>query len=197
MSTKREKHATQLDLENAILFNQLTPSSTHPVERPARPEPSPANRLTKRKDSSTSPKYSGKVISGQPRELALPQASKAQSRTAPDLVVRKESPWDTFEKGFDCELDTTVAVVSRRPRSSSVFAIRRYPGKDADEILQYLGSVRHENVLSATQCFRTEEALYTVGEFDPLTLGHIVACKAYPNERQLSAIMTQVVLSLF
>jgi hypothetical protein len=34
--------------------------------------------------------------------------------------------------------------------------------------------------------------MYTLGEFDPLVLDHVVACKASPDEQELAAVMSQV-----
>jgi hypothetical protein len=53
-------------------------------------------------------------------------------------------------------------------------------------------SLRHENVSSALECFCFKNILYAIGDFYPLTLGHIVACKAFPTEPQLNAFMVQV-----
>ncbi|EKV17072.1 hypothetical protein PDIG_16990 [Penicillium digitatum PHI26] len=36
----------------------------------------------------------------------------------------------------------------------------------------------------------------TLSKFDPLTLDHVVACKAFPNQVELAAIMSQVYSSL-
>jgi hypothetical protein len=70
--------------------------------------------------------------------------------------------------------------------------VRQYPIEDADKILRILRSMRHENLASIRECFRTPELLYTLGDFDPLVLDHIVACKAFPDEQELAAIMSQV-----
>jgi hypothetical protein len=69
---------------------------------------------------------------------------------------------------------------------------------DSDKILDVLRSTNHKNVASIWECFRTSDALYTLGEFDPLSLDHIVACKVFPDQQQLAAIMSQVcALNLF
>jgi hypothetical protein len=52
--------------------------------------------------------------------------------------------------------------------------------------------MRHENLASIRECFRTPELLYTLGDFNPLVLDHIIACKAFPDEQELAAIMSQV-----
>ena len=135
---------------------------------------------------------SRKVLRGSPRPLALHQSSQSENRTVLDIVIRDESPWDTFKKFYECDLAGTVAVCIRLSGSRSVWAIRQYSREDADRIVGIFRSTRHVNVVSIWECFRTSDALYTLSEFYPLTLDHVVACRAFPNQQQLAAIMSQV-----
>jgi hypothetical protein len=115
-----------------------------------------------------------------------------QSIIGSGLTVRDESPWGTFRKYYDCDLAGPVAVCVRSFGDRGVWAVRQYPIEDADKILRILRSMRHENLASIRECFRTPELLYTLGDFDPLVLDHIVACKAFPDEQELAAIMSQI-----
>ncbi|KAJ5461025.1 uncharacterized protein N7458_002577, partial [Penicillium daleae] len=58
-----------------------------------------------------------------------------------------------------------------------------------------LSSIRHINLASAKDFFATIEGLFTLSDFFPLTLEHVVACQHYPNEIELNAIMSQVSLT--
>lgn len=134
------------------------------------------------------PEPGGKVIRGSPRAFAL----QANSRTGSDFNLRNESPWDTYKKHYECDLAGTVIVSVRSSDGRAARAIRQFSSMDCDKILKVLRSTNHKNVASVWECFCTFDSLYTLSEFDPLSLDHIVACKAFPDQQQLAAIMSQV-----
>lgn len=117
---------------------------------------------------------------------------QANSRSGPEFDVRDESPWDTYKRYYECDLAGTVTVCVRASGGRAARAIRKFSGIDSDRILKVRASTDHKNVASVWECFRASDSLYTLSEFDPLTLDHIVACKAFPDEQQLVAIMSQV-----
>ena len=172
------------------------PADTEPAVPPPDPKPKgreiPSMCLAKRPAASSLAKPSRKTIRGQPRPLALAEISKSGNSASSNPVIRDEPPWDTFKKCYECDLAGTVAVCVRCSGRRTVWAIRQYPTRDADRILEILRSTCHKNVASAFECFRTSDALYTLSRFYPLTLEHIVACEAFPDEQQLAAIMSQV-----
>ncbi|KAJ5976533.1 hypothetical protein N7481_010240 [Penicillium waksmanii] len=98
-----------------------------------------------------------------------------------------------LSKYYDCDLAGPVAVCVRYSGDRGIWAVRQYLIEDADKVLWNLRSMRHRNLASTRECFRTPDILYTLGEFDPLILDHIVACKAFPDEQELAAIMSQLV----
>lgn len=193
------KRATQYRADEVPLLQQpppdteaAVPSSPHELKSKHKgPVPSSA-RLAKRPLAPSLVEPSRKVIRGSPRALALPETNRLGNSSGSDLVIRQEPPWDTFKKYYECDLAGTVAVCVRRSGRRGVWAIRQYPCKDADRILGILRSTSHKNVVSAFECFRTSDALYMLSQFHPLTLDHVVACKAFPDQRQLAAIMSQV-----
>ncbi|EAL90934.1 uncharacterized protein AFUA_1G16060 [Aspergillus fumigatus Af293] len=154
-------------------------------------ETSSNGRLVKKSAAPSSVEPGGKTLRGFPRVLALPKISESGDSAGSDLVIRQEPPWKTFEKCYECDLAGTVAVCVPRSGRRSVWAIRRYPSKDANRILKILRSTHHKNVIAVSECFHPSEAFYTLSNFHPLTLDHIVACKAFPNQQQLAAIMSQ------
>ncbi|KAJ5974800.1 hypothetical protein N7481_008507 [Penicillium waksmanii] len=128
-----------------------------------------------------------------PRSSPRQETKQWESDSGPGITARNESPWDTFRKYYDCDLAGLVAVCVRSSGDRGVWAVRQYPIEDADKVLRILRSVRHRNLASIRECFRTKDIMYTLGEFDPLVLDHIVACKAFLDERELAAIMSQLV----
>ncbi|KAL4931870.1 uncharacterized protein BDV17DRAFT_279965 [Aspergillus undulatus] len=193
-----KRPVTQILVEGLPLLNEPSPDAQEVVSTPPEPKseltegPHPTTRLAKRNASPSPAERSRKIIRGQPRALALQKISEGENTADSDLIERKESPWDTFEKIFECDLAGTVSVCVRRSGRSAVWAVRQYPSKHADRILEILRSSRHKNVVSVMECFQTSNSLYTLGKHHPLTLDHVVACKAFPDQRQLAAIMSQI-----
>ncbi|KAL3439932.1 hypothetical protein BJX65DRAFT_300802 [Aspergillus insuetus] len=186
---------TRIEVDGLPFLNQPTTETQSVVPSPPEPNPKPreglhSTRLAKRNAPPSPVERSRKTIRGQPRALSLPQISEGNT-AALDLIVRKESPWDTFEKIFECELAGTVAVCVRRSGRRAVWAVRQYPSKQAEKIIEILRPIRHKNVVSVVECFHTSNSLYTLSKHQPLTLDHIVACKAFPDQQQLAAIMSQ------
>ncbi|KAJ5875190.1 uncharacterized protein N7473_012537, partial [Penicillium subrubescens] len=100
---------------------------------------------------------------------------------------------NTFEKIYECDLAGQAVVVAKKSRPNRLYFLRTFPGDDElDELLHRLLFTEHENIASTTDSFATTEGLFIIGDFMPLTLGHIVACRHYPDKEQLNAIMTQV-----
>lgn len=195
-----DKRATQFLPEQVPLLKQ-NPLDTEaavpsPPELKSKRSPPPSGRLAKRPGAKRAgaPLLADpgrKIIRGTTRPLALRETNGSGDNT--DLVIREESPWDTFEKYYECDLAGTVAVCVRRSAGrAAVWAIRQYPCSDADRILEILRTISHRNAVSVCECFRTSDALYTLSKFHPLTLDHVVACKAFPDQYQLAAIMSQV-----
>ncbi|KAJ5267891.1 hypothetical protein N7478_010699 [Penicillium angulare] len=137
-------------------------------------------KLGEKSATSSTSEYTGKKSRVMPGRSPRQETMQWQSIIGSGLTVRDESPWGTFRKYYDCDLAGPVA------------AVRQYPIEDADKVLRNLHSMRHRSLASTRECFRTPDSLYTLGEFDPLALDHIVACKAFPDEQELAAIMSQV-----
>lgn len=198
MQPARNKRVTQYRADEVPLLQQPLPVTKEAVSSPPKLKSedkgtiASSARLPKRAAASSLIESSRKVIRGAPRALALPDTKGSRNDSGSDLVVREEPPWDTFKKYYECDLAGTVAVCVRRSGRRGVWAIRQHQCKDADRILEFLRSTSHKNVLSAWECFRTSDALYILTRFHPLTLDHVVASKAYPDQQQLAAIMSQV-----
>jgi serine/threonine protein kinase len=201
MRSVDDKRVTRVQPYQVALLQQPLPENgvgVSPASEPKfKPGPLPPGARPVRRSATPSlTEPSGKVIRGSPRGLALQETGRLGNNAGSDLVVRDESPWDTFKKYYECDLAGTVAVCVRASGNRAARAIRRFSSKDSDNILGILRSTSHKNVASIWECFRTPDALYTLSEFDPLALHHIVACKAFPDQQQLAAIMSQVCSSV-
>lgn len=195
--SKPGKHTTVVDFESLKAQDQLLSQSNSTKDQPTRPDglthlPSGLpSKETKKRNASPLNEPSRKVIKGLPKALGLSQAlqSGGGSKT---LIVRDESPWDTFELSFSCKLAGTVAIAAHRSRPSRVIAIRRYSAADAETMLQRFRHIQHENIMCSSECYRHNCSLYAVVDDLPLTLEHLGSRAVCPNEVQLGSIMRQV-----
>jgi hypothetical protein len=134
---------------------------------------------------------SGKVIQGPPKALGLPQVIDSGSSASHPLIVREnESPWNTFKPVFSCKLAGTVIIAAHKTRPSQLEAIRAYSPERADEVLRAFQVIRHENILSAKECYREGNSLFVLVDDLPLTLEHLVSL--HPEEHQVASVMHQV-----
>ncbi|KAL4801662.1 hypothetical protein BDV18DRAFT_71497 [Aspergillus unguis] len=187
---ENDKRSTRFELGQA-LRNQS--NNSHQAPSPPSPPSQPCEpRSNVLAEGSPRKKPRGKIIRGSPKAFTLAKISELGHNASSEPHVWDESPWSTYRVSYECDLAGPEYVCVRRSGSRAVRAIHQYPSEVADKILQILRDTRHENVVSALGCFRTPQALYTLGIFYPLTLGHVVACKAFPDQQQLAAIMTQV-----
>ncbi|QMW34986.1 hypothetical protein F9C07_2063902 [Aspergillus flavus] len=199
MKPNSDKRSTRIELDGIFVSNPPINESLPPVSSPPRGDekgkeaPQSTGRLTKRGASPSSPEPGRKILRGPPRALTLSKIDEAGEAAGSDPVVRNEAPWKTFKKSYDCDLAGKVTVCTRQSGRRGPWTIRQYPGEDAERMLSLLRSIRHLRVASVLECFRTPDSLYTISRFYPLTLDHIVACKAFPNDQQLAAIMSQFV----
>jgi hypothetical protein len=105
MSDLEPKRVTQINLGSLMARSpqaQVTDiTQTAAINEISSKEASPKlRRLKKRKQSPTLLDNRSKVIRGQPRELALSSIGRSRSEGGNGLVVRNESPWETFKKGI-------------------------------------------------------------------------------------------------
>ncbi|OQE16627.1 hypothetical protein PENSTE_c023G02063 [Penicillium steckii] len=129
-----------------------------------------------------------------PRHLTLPGITGSGNRFG--MKVRNESPWKTLTKIYDCDLADEVMVVVKKHKPNNVYLLQRFFEDRREEIYHRISSAQHINVAFARDFFTTTDSLFTLSDFVPLTLGHVVACRHYPDEQQLNAIMTQLLNGL-
>ncbi|EDN08844.1 hypothetical protein I7I51_00501 [Histoplasma capsulatum] len=183
MSAPADKRYTQFNL-GPLGGDRLSSQSPAPTQPPNKRKGSPFQEPPR------------KLLKGKPRGLSLPVIVSSGDRAQQALVVRNESPWDTFSRVYECELAGPVAVVERIVRPSTVLAVREFSKEAIDETLDRFKCIRHDNIILAQECFLTADLLYVVFEHQPVSLDHLVACRKWPNEIQLASVVAQVLNGL-
>ncbi|OJD23046.1 serine/threonine protein kinase [Blastomyces percursus] len=182
MPAPADKRYTQFNL--GPLGDRRSPQSPAPNQPPNKRNGSPLQEPSR------------KLLKGKPRDLSLPAIVSSGDRAQQALVVRNESPWDTFSRVYECELAGPVSVVERLVRPSTVLAVREFPKEVIDETLDRFKRIRHDNIILALECFRTADLLHVVFEHQPVSLDHLVACRKWPNETQLASVVAQILNGL-
>ena len=83
-------------------------------------------------------------------------------------------------------------MAQNRRHPSEIIAIRAASTGNADKMLKMFKQIRHDNIISASECYQDQEEKYFLVDDLLLTLEHLVASDAYPNEAQLATILGQV-----
>jgi hypothetical protein len=116
------------------------------------------------------------------------------SATVASLPLRTawESPWEKYTKEYDLNLGGPVVVSVRKAPPVELVQVRAFPTLMAEKTLHMFRHIQHNKIVTALDAFTTDDFLYVVLEHMPVTLEHIIGCPAYPDERQLGAILGQV-----
>ncbi|KAJ5642544.1 hypothetical protein N7490_006544 [Penicillium lividum] len=156
----------------------------------------PLDLMLPEKQSTNAVKYSRlrtrmpKIVSGPPKSLCLPHLLELDISAA--LIVRQESPWDTYTPAITYDVAGPVIIAARRTRPSRVVAFRKFRRKDARRLVDRFGRLEHANVVYVRECYIDGDSMFALGDDLPLTLAHIVSCvDLYPTEVQLGSILSQ------
>ena len=103
-----------------------------------------------------------------------------------------ESPWGKYEGVYDVELGGTVEVAARKASPVELVHVRAFSTEAPAKKLHLFRQLRHQNIVTAVEAFTTDNGLYIFLEHMPVSLERIVRSPAYPDERQLAAILGQV-----
>lgn len=196
-----DKHPIVVDSDHGTAEHSSPSQSVPSEDQPGQPYMLPTSHNgfppegTSKGKTAPIREPTGKVIQGsRMKSFGLSQALGSGSLFQ-SLVVRNESPWETFKPAFSCRLAGTVIIAGRRSCfcPSLPIAIREYSAEDADKMLHRFRYNKHENVLAARECYTGEGSMYALVEDLPLTLEHLVGCRPiYLGEAQLGAIVGQV-----
>ncbi|KFZ00650.1 hypothetical protein V500_00981 [Pseudogymnoascus sp. VKM F-4518 (FW-2643)] len=122
----------------------------------------------------------------------LSSISESGTSSFTNIIPRKESPWKIYEKVLNLDLNGSVTVAQRKARHSVLVAVRAFPVAAAEKALYMHVRVRHANIVEVLDAFTTETSFFIVLEHMPFSLDQIVQCAKYPTERQLAAILIQI-----
>lgn len=127
-------------------------------------------------------------------ETEKAQLRSVKSATSGPLQLRTAwgTPWEKYEKFYDVELGGPVVVAIRRAAPVELVHVRAFVTQAAEKTLHLYRQLQHPNIVTALEAFTTDSGLYVVLEHMPLSLEPIVRSPAYPDERQLAAILGQV-----
>ncbi|KFY50099.1 hypothetical protein V495_00354 [Pseudogymnoascus sp. VKM F-4514 (FW-929)] len=120
----------------------------------------------------------------------LPSISESGTSSFTNIIARQESPWETYKKHFDLDLNSPVTVAQGK---AGLVAVREFSVAAAEKALYMHGRVRHSNIVEALDAFTTETSFYIVLEHMPISLYQIVESAKYPTEPELAAILRQVI----
>jgi hypothetical protein len=193
--SKQDKHCTAIDFKSyqerlANNPSREAPLSKQPHQLDAPTQLDSSSNSKKRKTSPRS-EHTRKVVSGGPKRFGLPQV--CEEGTSRGLIVREESPWDTYRRTLRCNLAGEVFIAARRSRPSQVVAIREYTKGDVAKMRRLYDILDHDNVLTARECFVNEGCMYALVNDLQLTLEQLVGCRSlYPTEAELASMTWQV-----
>ncbi|KAJ5178972.1 hypothetical protein N7492_002182 [Penicillium capsulatum] len=187
---RQDKHCTEVDFGG---YKEL-------LNKPSREAPLQLAQLdvsTELESASNSKRKASprndhvrKVLGGGPKGFGLTQVCESTSRR---LIVREESPWDTYRRKLRCDLAGEVIIAARCYRPSQIVAIREYTNEDVTKMRRLYEILDHDNVLTARECFLNEGCMYALVNDLPLTLEQLVGCRSlYPTEAELASIAWQV-----
>jgi serine/threonine protein kinase len=93
---------------------------------------------------------------------------------------------------YDVELGSSVEVAIRKDPPIELVYLRVFSTKASEKTLYLFRQLQHSNIVTALEAFTTDNSLYIVLEYMPVSLEQIVRSLAYLDKRQLAAILGQV-----
>lgn len=133
-----------------------------------------------------------KIIHGSLKDLGLPQIAGGKKITS-GLVVRTESPWETYRELTKYELAGPVIIALRRSSSHKKVAIRQISNSRIKELILRFRLYQHPNLLSPREIYFAGNLTYGIFDMAPVSLEQLVKhAGLFPTERELASIMSQV-----
>ncbi|KAJ5267503.1 hypothetical protein N7478_010311 [Penicillium angulare] len=133
-----------------------------------------------------------KIIHGSLKDLGLPQIAGEKKITS-GLIVRTESPWETYRELTKNELAGPVIIASRRSSSHKRVAIRQISNNRTNELIFRFRLYQHPNLLSPREIYLAGNLTYGLFEIASVSLEQLVKHPGlFPTEAELASIMSQV-----
>ena len=184
MGPSNNRH-TQFDLVALARTESLKPSSESAgLQGPRSPGRTLERNALNKKRVRSPGEDALKAASSRPDKSAIADSLR--------LKAARESPWTRYEKIYDLELGGPVEVAVRKAPPIELVHVRAFSKPAAEKTLHMFRHIRHRNIVAALDAFTTDDGLYVVLEYMPISLEQIVKSPAYPDERQLAAILGQV-----
>lgn len=79
-------------------------------------------------------------------------------------AIQHESPWKTYEKGYDLKLDHFVTITARKAPRNGMVAIRKSTRQDAGPKLDMIRRISHKRLITLLEVFDCDETIYVVFE---------------------------------
>ncbi|KAJ5642678.1 hypothetical protein N7490_006678 [Penicillium lividum] len=176
--------------QNNLIFDFDAIKAQRPLQSPTSTvQENPKTFAAKRARPRT---YISNIITGPPKSLCLPHLLELDNISAA-LIVRQESPWNTYLPAITYDIAGQVVIAARRTRPSRVVAIRKYQRQDAKILIDRFRRLEHTNILSVRECYIDGDSMFALVDDLPLTLAHVVSCPSlYPTEVELGSILSQI-----
>lgn len=186
------RRGTQIDMLGLAGVSKPLPSSSGSAGSPRLNSPIKAlqkNALGKKRAGRSG---EGEFDTGieSDKETSKPDGSLTANPSR--LRTAWESPWKRYQKIYDRELAGPTEVAVRREQPVELVHVRKFQKPGSEKVLLMVRKLQHCNIVAALDVFTTDDALYIVLEPMSISLEEIVRSPAYPEERQLAAILGQV-----
>lgn len=123
---------------------------------------------------------------------AVTTAPVSATDTHKPWVVKYESPWTTYKKGYELKFDRYITVAVRRTPYSGRVVIKDFDVRDASYKLGILRKISHERFVTVLEVFQSGAKVFAVFDHSFTSLKQVVDSAAFPSRKQLTAILSQV-----
>ena len=135
-----------------------------------------------------SPERNTHFLKTAPQDFQLSKAVRAGIRAYEYVETKTESPWRSFHRVFELRYEDFKTVTARKAHPCELVVVQKLESSEQLDLLQQL---RHENIVPFFESFRSEDRIYAILEYIPVSLAQIVASPPYPTEPQLAVILGQ------
>ncbi|KAI1463202.1 kinase-like domain-containing protein [Daldinia caldariorum] len=139
---------------------------------------------------TSQPRASGDKPPRPQSRFPVKRVSEEGGRLVP---VISGSPWNHYENRYRVRHGSSFGIITSRREPCRQSMIRTISGRNADEQIQNIRQLCHENIVRSIEIYACSDAGYfLISEFMPTSLMHLCRAPIYPNEPQLSSILHQV-----
>ncbi|PGG99689.1 hypothetical protein AJ80_09303 [Polytolypa hystricis UAMH7299] len=189
MSSRRsDRPLTQFAMQDFLSRTKPPPDGSEQMGERRLAQPGQPGKRT----LTRNPETHRKIMRGPVKDLVLGEASQSGGALGDTFIIRRESPWETFKKIYECELAGRFDVAIPHVRPERLVAIRTIRAENIDRMLHLYQRIQHPNILCPQECFLHEGSAFALHDDIPISLDHIIACEAYLDEVELATILVQI-----